>query len=95
MSQSHHAYGLPAGSVRGRMALTVFAAIWVLLVEYPMVPVPSYLQNLMFIIMGHYFAAQARLPSEPSVREPPALYLPRGTIRFLLVAGFMFLTRLS
>jgi hypothetical protein len=48
--------------------------------------VPEYLRDLLFIILGHYFAARRRLGAaeEPG---PPPLYLPRGSVRLFLVAG--------
>ena len=36
--------------------------------------------------MGHYFAARRRAMEEPDPGPPP-LYLPRGTVRLLLLAG--------
>jgi hypothetical protein len=64
----------------------IFATAWGLLVLQPYHDVPEYLRDLLFIILGHYFAVRRRLgaPEEPG---PPPLYLPRGSVRFLLVAG--------
>lgn len=84
-----HAFGLPAGSVRALLALLILAAIWVLLVQHPDRQVPIYLQNLMFIILGHYFAARGA-PDPADEHGPPPLFLPRGVIRFSLLAGFLF-----
>lgn len=80
------ALGLPAGSVRALLALLVFAAAWGLLLYQPTREVPEYLGDLLFIIMGHYFAVRRRAGrgDEPG---PPPLYLPNGSVRFLLVAG--------
>src|SRR5262249_21453199 len=52
----------------------------------PDAEVPDYLRDLLFIIMGHYFAARHRAPDEPEPGPPP-LFLPRGSVRFLLIAG--------
>jgi hypothetical protein len=81
-----HALGLPAGSVRALLAVLIFATTWGLLVIQPNQEVPDYIRDLLFIIMGHYFAARRR--SGP-VEElgPPPLYLPRGSIRLILVVG--------
>src|SRR5205814_4470984 len=79
------------GSVRAMLALIIFGGIWAWLALRPMSEVPPYLQNLMFIIMGHYFAARSRSGSDGS---PPPLYLPRGTVRTMLVIGFFAVTGL-
>lgn len=84
MRRTNLAFGLPAGSIRGLLAVIVFFGIWVWLGEKPHEKVPYYMQNLMFIIMGHYFSRTAN-PAD----EPP-LFLPWGTIRFILVSGFVF-----
>jgi hypothetical protein len=81
-----HAMGLPAGSIRALLAILVFGTALGLLALRPGQEVPDYLRDLLFIIMGHYFAARHRagLVEEPG---PSPLFLPRGTIRFLLIAG--------
>jgi len=81
-----HALGLPAGSVRALLAVLIFVTTWGLLVVRPNQEVPDYLRDLLFIIMGHYFAARRR--SGPALEPgPPPLYLPRGSVRLFLVAG--------
>jgi hypothetical protein len=81
-----HALGLPSGSVRALLAILIFATTWGLLVLKPSQEVPDYLRDLLLLIMGHYFVARRRTDSaaEPG---PPPLYLPRGSVRLLLVAG--------
>jgi hypothetical protein len=81
-----HALGLPSGSIRALLALLIFATTWSLLVLRPSREVPDYLRDLLFIIMGHYFAARRRSDQgdEPG---PPPLYLPRGSVRLILIAG--------
>lgn len=83
----HNAYGLPSGSIRALLALLIFGAIWVALVQHPELEVPNYLQNLMFIILGHYFATRAIVSHSGS--SPPPLYLPRGSVRWIVVVGFL------
>ena len=83
--QSHYAFGLPSGSVRALLALCIFGGIWGWMWLRPDVEVPAYLRDLMFIIMGHYFAARHQAAADVG---PPPLYLPRGTIRSLLLLGF-------
>ncbi|MEZ5966256.1 MAG: hypothetical protein R3F56_20640 [Planctomycetota bacterium] len=83
-----HAFGLPGGSVRGLLAIAVAATVCAALVLSPQRQIPYYVQNVMFIVLGHYFAARHR-PSLASDASPPPLYLPRGAIRFLLAIGFV------
>ena len=81
-----HALGLPSGSIRALLAILIFATTWALLILRPSLEVPDYVRDLLFIIMGHYFAARRRSDQgdEPG---PPPLYLPRGCVRLILVAG--------
>jgi hypothetical protein len=81
-----HALGLPSGSVRALLAILIFATTWGLLALRPSQEVPGYLRDLLFVIMGHYFASRRRADQvdEPG---PPPLYLPRGSVRLVLVAG--------
>jgi hypothetical protein len=81
-----HALGLPSGSVRALLAILIFAATWGLLVVRPSREVPDYLRDLLFIIMGHYFAVRRRAGQAEDIGPPP-LYLPRGSVRLLLVLG--------
>jgi hypothetical protein len=83
-----HAFGLPGGSIRALLAVAVFAGIWAWLWRRPDEAVPVSLQNLMFIIMGHYFAARAKKEAGPEPGPPP-LFLPKGTVRVILVGGFV------
>jgi len=80
------AFGLPTGSIRAILALLIFGTTWALLVMRAEVEVPDYLRDLLLIILGHYFAARHR--PEPAADAGPApLFLPRGTIRAVLVLG--------
>ena len=84
-----HAFGWPAGSVRALMALLVFGTIWALLVLRPDHEIPEYLRDLLFIILGHYFAVRSRPAATDEEPGPPPLFLPRGSVRLLLIAGFV------
>jgi hypothetical protein len=64
----------------------IFATTWGLLVLKPAQDVPDYLGDLLFIIMGHYFAIRTRAAQEPEPGPPP-LYLPSGSVRSILVLG--------
>src|SRR5262245_60949237 len=90
--RSLYAYGWPAGSVRAILALMLFGAVWVWLLLRPEADVPDYLENLLFIIMGHYFAARKDTGAAAEEPGPPPLYLPRGVVRWTLVAGFVIVT---
>jgi len=88
--RSMHALGLPAGSVRALLAVLVFATVWGMLLVRPSQEVPDYLSDLMFVIMGHYFATRKRPAAVAGLGEepgPPPLFLPRGSIRLVLAAG--------
>jgi hypothetical protein len=87
--KSHYAFGLPSGSVRALLALGTFGAIWAWMWRRPDVEVPPYLRDLMFIIMGHYFAARHQEAGD--VVGPAPLYLPRGSVRTVLLGGFAVL----
>ena len=84
--RKHHAFGLPSGSIRALLAIAIFATTWMLLVVRPAREIPDYLRDLLFIIMGHYFASRRRVVQSPEIGPPP-LYLPNGSVRVLLVLG--------
>ncbi len=81
-----HALGLPSGSIRALLAILVFGTVWALLLVQPDAEIPDSLRDLLFVIMGHYFAARHRAAEAPEPGPPP-LFLPRGSVRFLLIAG--------
>jgi len=81
---NRHPLGLPPGSVRALLILMVMGTIWVLLLMPRVVHVPLYLWYLLFLCTGTYFAGR----SQTRDKGPAPLYLPRGTIRILIVVGF-------
>lgn len=81
-----YALGLPPGSVRAGLAILIFATTWALLVAQPHREVPDYLRDLLFIIMGHYFASR-RQAAPGAEAGPPPLWLPKGSVRLILVIG--------
>ncbi|WP_152049252.1 hypothetical protein [Tautonia marina] len=91
--KKRNAFGLPPGSVRALLALAIAATVCGSLVLHPDREVPAYLRDLMFIILGHYFASRSRPRSEAHTEAdtavPPPLYLPKGTVRLLLVGAFV------
>src|SRR5262245_18222736 len=82
-----HALGLPAGSVRAILGFMVLALIWALM--FAQKEVPLYLHYLMFMILGHYYAARRSNVTPAEASEPEPLYLPRGVIRTLIFLGFV------
>ena len=86
-----HALGLPAGSVRELLAFMVLGLLWAVAyrTEGPELPlVFVYLLYMMILILAHYFAAHGSSIRAPHVSEASPLGLPRGSVRFLLLAGF-------
>ncbi len=88
-----HALGMPAGSVRALLAFGVLGLSWLLVWKYGSIgeklPLEFiYLQYLGVLILAHFFAAHgSSIGPHISTRSP--LGLPRYTLRFLLVAGYI------
>lgn len=82
------AFGLPPGSIRAALALLVFGTVWTWMVMVPEQNVPQALRDVLFIILGHYFAVRRPIGNQPE-SGPPPLYLPRGSVRLLLILGFV------
>lgn len=86
-----HPLGLPAGSVRALLTLMILGLIWglLLLPEEKGIRVPLYLYYLMFLVLGHFFAAHGHSIAGPATGPASPLYLPRGTLRTLIILGFL------
>ena len=84
-----HALGMPAGSIRALLGLSVLASLWVMAIANPdKVPtVFVYLTILKLFILVHYFASHGKTAGL-TVSHKHALGLPRGTIRLVLMGGF-------
>jgi hypothetical protein len=100
-----HALGLPAGSVRALLAIGTLVYSWILVML--MIHDPGtdeisqtirqestlsflYMQFLMVLIFAHFFSAHGfTIGGDPNQRSP--LWLPRGTLRILLLAGYLVL----
>lgn len=96
-----HALGLPAGSIRALLALSVLGLLWLLALQpWPGQPGAAYeiklpsafmdLQILMVLILAHFFAAHGHTIRTGGAGRSP-LGLPRGSVRFLLLAGYLAL----
>ncbi len=87
-----HPLGLPRGSVRAVLAFMVLGTVWALLLvpaEKVRDGIPPYLFYLTFLIVGCYFGARAIAPHPAAPSEPHPLHLPRGSIRALIILGFL------
>lgn len=87
-----HALGLPAGSIRALLALSIMALLWLLALTGPhegkQLPYTFiYLQILMVLILAHYFGAHGTTIRGPGTQKSP-LGLPRGSVRLILLAGY-------
>jgi hypothetical protein len=94
-----HALNLPAGSIRALLAFGVLAYLWVLvlvpgrdgkplLAQQQASQAFIYLQFLMVLIIAHFFTAHgSTIGARVSNRSP--LGLPRGSVRLLLLAGYL------
>jgi hypothetical protein len=85
-----HALGLPAGSIRALLGLGVLGMLWVMALTSPQKLPPAfvYLLFLMVMILTHYFVSHGKTQGR-AVSQKHALGLPRGTIRLLLMGGFI------
>ncbi|MCB9643294.1 MAG: hypothetical protein H6728_09485 [Myxococcales bacterium] len=85
--KKRHPLGLPRGSVRAILALSIFGSVMALLLLERLVPQGLWLVN--YTILGYYFTMR-RGNDVPTAVDPEAspLHLPRGTVRWLLLLGF-------
>lgn len=80
-----HALGLPAGSVRTILALMVVGLICcVMLLPTGNDAIPPYLLYLLFLILGHFFAALGHHHTRPW-----PLHLPPFIVRLLIIGSLM------
>jgi hypothetical protein len=94
-----HAFGWPAGSIRALLALGILGYLWLLAVSPGDEGKPLwatqraslafiYLQFLMVLIIAHFFTAHGRsIGPHVSTRSP--LGLPRGSVRLILLGGYL------
>ena len=89
-----YALGLPAGSVRAILTLLVVALVCALVLIPPAnpahpTPLPAYLLYLLFISLGHFFAAHGHSIRQRGESGPSPLYLPGGVIRLVILVGLV------
>ncbi len=86
-----HPLGLPAGSVRALIVLMVAGLIWTLILtaREKTVEIPLYLVYLLFLILGSFFAAHGNSIAGSTAGGKSPWHLPRGSVRLLLVLGFV------
>jgi hypothetical protein len=88
-----HPLGLPAGSVRALISITIMVMFWGYLL-WPSNPtnptdhIPHYLHFLMALVLV-FFAAHGSSISPAGAHQPPPWHLPRGTFRTLITAGML------
>lgn len=80
--------GLPPGSIRGLLALQVTIIFWILLLvpAEKAVPIPLNLYFLLATVMI-FFVAHGKSIARKDEPAPSPLWLPGGTLRFLILAG--------
>ena len=86
--QRRHALGLPAGSIRAAHVLGIVGLICgMILVPHRAgaVHVPPYLVYLLFLVLGHYFAAHGVTIANRDDDHRSPLFLPGGSVRLLIL----------
>jgi hypothetical protein len=83
--------GLPAGSVRALLLLMILGLVWALMLfpEEKEIRIPLYLYYLMFLGLGHFFAAHGHSIAGAATGHASPLHLPRGTLRVIFFLGFL------
>ena len=79
---------LPRGSIRALMTLTLLGVLWALMILDREIPLA--LAYVVLLIFGHYFGSRGaqKRPEEGQPARKPPLFLPRGSIRLIIVLGF-------
>jgi hypothetical protein len=87
-----HALKLPAGSVRAIHVLGIVAIICGIIMipaRSGVAPIPPYLIYLLFLILGHFFAAHGVTIAMRDDPSPSPLHLPGGVVRVLIVLALI------
>jgi hypothetical protein len=83
-----HALKLPPGSVRAIHVLGIVALVCAIILipaRSGVAPIPPYLVYLLFLMLGHYFAAHGVTIATRDDPSPSPLYLPGGVVRVLII----------
>lgn len=84
-----HALKLPAGSVRAIHVLGIVGLVCAIILIPGQHTIPPYLIYLLFLMVGHYFAAHGVTIATREDPSPSPLFLPGGTVRFLIVIALV------
>jgi hypothetical protein len=88
---SRHALGWPPGSIRALLAIMVVGLVCAMMLIPPRdetaTAIPAYLLYLMFLMLGHYFAARGSARGQTDAWNRQPLNLPRGIVRLLLLTA--------
>jgi hypothetical protein len=84
-----HALKLPAGSVRAIHVIGIVGVVCAIILIPGEHTIPPYLIYLLFLMLGHYFAAHGVSIATRDDLAPSPLYLPGGTVRFLVVVALI------
>jgi hypothetical protein len=89
MQKSRHALNMPAGSVRAIhvlvMVLLAVAILW--MPSRSVLPLPPFLVYLLFLVVGHFFAAHGVTIAAGNSEHPRPLRLPGGVVRLLIIVS--------
>lgn len=80
-----YALSMPAGSVRAIHVLGVVGLVCAIILLPSSKTIPPYLIYLVFILVGHYFAAHGVSIATRDDPAPSPLHLPGGMVRFLII----------
>ena len=80
--------GLPAGSIRGLLALQIVILFWLFLLTpaEQIVPIPLNLYFLLSLVMV-FFVSHGKSIARRDEGTPSPLWLPGGTLRFIILVG--------
>lgn len=93
LAAPRHAFGWPPGSIRSILTLLVVGLVCSLILmakdaKGEVIRIPPYLIYLLFLAVGYYFAARGHGHPVPK-NVPPPLYLPRGSVRLIILVALM------